>query len=75
MSFKCIYRPLSVNAFYIMFLFQIYMLPNFSLENPDTFNAVFPWSQIEQSSHTGKQASSKLLQEKVIKLLVYNYQI
>ncbi|KAK2182245.1 hypothetical protein NP493_359g01050 [Ridgeia piscesae] len=43
------------------------MHPNFSLEDKDTFCAVFPWTQIEgglqQSDHP--QQSSKLLQEKV----------
>ena len=44
------------------------MLPNFSLENPDTFNAVFPWTQVEESKTTqpGTRHSSKLLQEKVL---------
>ena len=43
------------------------MHPNFSLENPETFNAVFPWTQVEPSRKEPgrKQSSSKLLQEKV----------
>ena len=43
------------------------MHPNFSLENPETFNAVFPWTQIEsRKKEPGqKSSSSKLLQEKV----------
>jgi hypothetical protein len=49
------------------FLFQLFLLPNFNLENPDTFNAVFPWTQVEESkvNQTGSRHSSKLLQEKV----------
>ena len=47
------------------------MHPKFSLENPETFNAVFPWTQIEPAKkETGRKSkqsssSSKLLQEKV----------
>lgn len=45
------------------------MLPNFSLENPDTFSAVFPWTQVEESKpdKCGNRQSCKLLQEKVNK--------
>lgn len=46
---------------------QIFMKPDFALEDPATFNAVLPWSHF--SSARGKSsrdvASSKLLQEKV----------
>ena len=48
------------------------MHPQFSLENPDTFNAVFPWTHIEaskQSSTEGGAHSSKLLQEKASAIL------
>lgn len=51
-----------------LFLFvQLFMSPHFSLENPDLFNTVFPWTQIEgaKSSQPGARQSSKLLQEKV----------
>lgn len=43
------------------------MLPNFNLENIETFNAVFPWTQVEESKvdQPGARQSSKLLQEKV----------
>ena len=52
---------------------KLFLQPNFNLENPDTFNAVFPWSQVEPGKQdaatvkpaTGKRHSSKLLQEKV----------
>ncbi|KAL5008620.1 hypothetical protein ScPMuIL_014201 [Solemya velum] len=46
---------------------KLFLLPNFNLENPDTFSAVFPWTQVEESRgvpNTAKQ-SSKLLQEKL----------
>ena len=46
---------------------KMFLNPSFSLENTETFNAVFPWTQIEasrQESPKPKQ-SSKLLQEKV----------
>lgn len=49
---------------------KMFLQPGFSLENPETFNAVFPWNQIKISRHdqatsdtSGK--SSKLLQEKL----------
>ena len=51
-------------------ILQLFMLPNFSLENPDTFNAVFPWTQVEESRtsvHSESHPSSKLLQERVCK--------
>lgn len=42
------------------------MLPNFTLDNPETFMAVFPWTQVEESRDSaGRKQSSKLLQEKV----------
>lgn len=46
---------------------KIFMLPNFSLENPDTFSAVFPWTQVEESKpdKCGNRQSCKLLQEKL----------
>jgi len=45
---------------------KIYMLPNFSLENVDTFNTVFPWTQIDNNQHNQMgNPSSKLLQEKL----------
>ncbi|CAL1541636.1 unnamed protein product [Lymnaea stagnalis] len=47
---------------------KLFMSTHFNLENPDIFNTVFPWSQIEESrvSHqTDKRQSSKLLQEKL----------
>ena len=53
---------------HIKFDFQVFMSPNFTLENTDTFNAVFPWTQIEtaRQDQAGKpRQSSKLLQEKV----------
>ncbi|KAL3873549.1 hypothetical protein ACJMK2_036648 [Sinanodonta woodiana] len=47
--------------------FQLFMNPNFNLENPETFNAVFPWTQVEESrvDNSGTRHSSKLLQEKL----------
>lgn len=46
---------------------KLFLLPNFCLENPDTFNAVFPWTQVEEpkSTQSGTRHSSKLLQEKL----------
>ncbi|XP_060596421.1 vacuolar protein sorting-associated protein 54-like, partial [Ruditapes philippinarum] len=46
---------------------KLFLLPNFNLENPDTFNAVFPWTQVEESkvNQAGSRHSSKLLQEKL----------
>ncbi|XP_041352361.1 vacuolar protein sorting-associated protein 54-like [Gigantopelta aegis] len=47
---------------------KLFLLPNFSLENPDTFNAVFPWTQVEESRtpyHSESHPSSKLLQERL----------
>lgn len=46
---------------------KIFMLPNFSLENPETFCAVFPWTQVEESKpdKNGNRQSCKLLQEKL----------
>jgi hypothetical protein len=50
------------------FNLQIFQQPSFSLQNPDTFNAVFPWNQVTVSrqEQSGKsRQSTKLLQEKV----------
>ncbi|XP_045182088.2 vacuolar protein sorting-associated protein 54-like [Mercenaria mercenaria] len=46
---------------------KLFLLPNFNLENLDTFNAVFPWTQVEESkiNQPGTRQSSKLLQEKL----------
>jgi len=54
----------------MLYLFQLFMLPNFNLEHVETFNAVFPWTQVEESKvdQTGARQSSKLLQEKVLQL-------
>ena len=52
---------------------QMFMSANFNLENPDVFNTVFPWTQIEESKFTqlpGQKQSSKLLQEKVSYIFV-----
>ena len=51
---------------FVFDLFQLYMLQNFDLKHPDTFNSVFPWSLIEDSKKASPgHQSSKLLQEKV----------
>ena len=63
---KLSYHHLVLSHWYV--LLQIFMHPNFNLENPDTFNAVFPWTQIEasrQEESTSGRQSAKLLQEKV----------
>ncbi|XP_033735707.1 vacuolar protein sorting-associated protein 54-like [Pecten maximus] len=51
---------------------KLFLLPNFELDNSDTFNAVFPWQQIESKNHSKSSSptssgpqSSKLLQEKL----------
>ncbi|XP_005105432.1 vacuolar protein sorting-associated protein 54 [Aplysia californica] len=47
---------------------KLFMSAHFSLENPDVFNTVFPWTQIEESKSSqqqGQKQSSKLLQEKL----------
>ncbi|BFZ07694.1 hypothetical protein BsWGS_10733 [Bradybaena similaris] len=47
---------------------KLFMSTHFNLENPDIFNTVFPWTQIEESrvGHPAEQRqSSKLLQEKL----------
>lgn len=45
---------------------KLFMLSNFDLENTDTFNAVFPWTQVEDcQKNGGSSQSSKLLQEKL----------
>uniref|UniRef100_A0A8C2THT7 Vacuolar protein sorting-associated protein 54 n=1 Tax=Coturnix japonica TaxID=93934 RepID=A0A8C2THT7_COTJA len=48
-------------------LFQIFMKPDFALEDPLTFNAVLPWSHFSTAGGKGNRdaASSKLLQEKL----------
>jgi len=50
-----------------VFLFQIFMKPDFALEDSLTFNAVLPWSHFSTAGGKGNRdaASSKLLQEKV----------
>lgn len=50
------------------FFLQLFMSPHFNLENPDIFNTVFPWTQVEgaKSNQSGSKQSSKLLQEKVV---------
>lgn len=48
---------------------KLFMSSSFSLENPEVFNTVFPWTQIESSRTSqqlsGGKQSSKLLQEKL----------
>ncbi|XP_076464051.1 vacuolar protein sorting-associated protein 54-like isoform X2 [Babylonia areolata] len=51
---------------------KLFMSTHFSLENPDIFNTVFPWTQIESgktqpssSTQPPSRQSSKLLQEKL----------
>lgn len=46
---------------------QIFMRPEFALEDPATFNAVLPWSHFNSAGGKSSRdvASSKLLQEKV----------
>ncbi|KAK3799206.1 hypothetical protein RRG08_054333 [Elysia crispata] len=48
---------------------KLFMSAHFNLENPDIFNTVFPWTQIEESKVSAGQGdqrqSSKLLQEKL----------
>lgn len=50
-----------------VFLFQIFMKPDFALEDSLTFNAVLPWSHFSTAGGKGNRdaASSRLLQEKV----------
>lgn len=52
---------------FLFFLFQIFMKPDFALEDSITFNAVLPWSHFSTAGGKGNRdaASSKLLQEKV----------
>ena len=56
---------------------KIYLQQGFNLENVDTFNAVFPWSQIEtvrQNPTSGtKTQLPKLLQEKVRFLIAIKF--
>lgn len=50
---------------------KIFLMPQFNLENPDTFSTVFPWSQLSTGTFRNvkdgksQQSSSKLLQEKL----------
>ncbi|WAR19536.1 VPS54-like protein, partial [Mya arenaria] len=46
---------------------KLFLMPTFNLENPSTFSAVFPWTQVEESKvdTPGARHSSKLLQEKM----------
>ncbi|EDV24143.1 uncharacterized protein TRIADDRAFT_27025, partial [Trichoplax adhaerens] len=50
---------------------KVFLEPKFALEDPDTFNAVLPWSQFENAAVPDKdisprpRASAKLLQEKL----------
>lgn len=46
---------------------QIFMNPDFALEDPATFNSVLPWSHFNSAGGKSSRdvASSKLLQEKV----------
>lgn len=46
---------------------QIFMKPDFALEDPATFNAVLPWSHFNSAGGKSSRdvSSSKLLQEKV----------
>lgn len=55
------------HLFLFVFLFQIFMKPDFALEDSLTFNAVLPWSHFSTAGGKGNRdaASSKLLQEKV----------
>lgn len=51
---------------------QIFMKPDFALEDPATFNAVLPWSHFNSAGGKSSRdvSSSKLLQEKVKPRLV-----
>uniref|UniRef100_A0A3B4Z095 Vacuolar protein sorting-associated protein 54 n=1 Tax=Stegastes partitus TaxID=144197 RepID=A0A3B4Z095_9TELE len=48
-------------------VFQIFMKPDFALEDPATFNTVLPWSHFNSAGGKSSRdvASSKLLQEKL----------
>lgn len=50
---------------------QIFMKPDFALEDPATFNTVLPWSHFNSAGGKSSRdvASSKLLQEKVKSLI------
>ncbi|NXE56090.1 VPS54 protein, partial [Casuarius casuarius] len=52
---------------FLVCLFQIFMKPDFALEDSITFNAVLPWSHFNTAGGKGNRdaASSKLLQEKL----------
>lgn len=56
----------SVLFVYVLNL-QIFMKPEFALEDPATFNSVLPWSHFNSAGGKSNRdvASSKLLQEKV----------
>ena len=49
------------------FFYQIFMKPDFALDDSSTFNSVLPWSHFNTAGGKGNRdaASSKLLQEKV----------
>lgn len=51
---------------------QIFMKPEFALEDPATFNSVLPWSHFNSAGGKSSRdvASSKLLQEKVNTLIL-----
>lgn len=57
-------------TFSVCLYFQIFMKPDFALEDPATFNTVLPWSHFNSAGGKSSRdvASSKLLQEKVTKL-------
>ena len=50
--------------------FQVFLMPNFALEDPEIFNSVLPWSMVTQEPPENTRAvprnSAKLLQEKVV---------
>lgn len=50
--------------------FQVFLMPNFALEDPEIFNSVLPWSMVTQEPAESTRAvprnSAKLLQEKVV---------
>ena len=70
--YVCFYRVSDKHQIEFEQLPKLFLHQGFNLENPDTFNAVFPWTQVESSNQGGKAVSSgkkpqssKLLQEKV----------
>lgn len=58
----CIVLPIKITS-----LHQIFMKPEFVLNDPTTFNAVLPWSHFSVAGGKNSRdvASSRLLQEKV----------